>query len=73
MFPILTDFTYIKMKAVCLIDHINQLWQTDGECLIAVGPIKSAMTKIRGARLAFELSDGSIAMCLDTFNSFNSA
>ncbi len=73
MFPILADFTYIKMMAVCLIDHINQIRQHDRECPIAVGPIKSEMTKIIAARLAFELSDGSIAMCLDAFNSFNSA
>ncbi len=58
--------------AVCLIDHINLIQQTDGECRIAVGPIKSEMTKIRTFRLAFKRSDGSIAIYLETFNSFNS-
>ncbi len=73
LFPILAEFTYMKMMAVCLIHRINLSRENKGQMGIATGPIQSEMDKIKEARLAFNKCNGSISVCLDAFNSFNSA
>lgn len=73
LFPILAEFTYIKMMAVCLVHHINLLRENKNQIGIAISPIQTEMAKISEARLVFKKCNGSISMCLNAFNSFNSA